>query len=244
MKLDDVKKLHLKRYREELGHFLVEGEHLVLELEKAAQDQPLLRDCELFVTHEYEHWRSPFFRTHLIGASHMAAVSDTKNPQGIVAVVPIPPPVPARRGERAVFLSGIQDPGNLGTILRTLSWFGGFRCLLGEGSVDPWNPKVVRATAGAIFHVPIEVDVPLESLQARFPRIACLDMQGERIESPQFPYYDCYVFGNEARGLPREALAAMGAQAYTIQGAGTVESLNVASTVSMCVYELKRAGQR
>jgi TrmH family RNA methyltransferase len=87
MKLDDVKKLHLKRYREELGHFLVEGEHLVLELEKAARTQPQLRDCELYVTHEYEHWRSPF-KVHLISASHMAAVADTKTPQGIVAVVP------------------------------------------------------------------------------------------------------------------------------------------------------------
>jgi TrmH family RNA methyltransferase len=239
MKLDDVKKLHLKRYREELGHFLVEGEHLVLELEKAARSQPLLGVCELYVTHEYEHWRSPF-PTHLIGASHMAAVADTKNPQGIVAVVPILPPPPIRRGERAIYLTEIQDPGNLGTTLRTLGWFGGFRCLLGPGSVDPWNPKVVRATAGAIFHVPIEIDVPLATLALRFPRIASLDMQGESIRSPQFPYYDCYVFGNEARGLPRDELAALGAQAYAIGGSGAIESLNVASAVSMCVYELNR----
>lgn len=239
MKLEDVKKLHLKRYREELGHFLVEGEHLVLELEKASLTQPLLRDCELYVTHQYEHWRSPF-KTHLIGASHMAAVADTKSPQGIVAVVPILPAPSAQRGERAVYLSEIQDPGNLGTILRTLGWFGKFRCLLGPGSVDPWNPKVVRASAGAIFHVPIELDVALDSLPVRFARIACLDMQGESIESPQFPYFDCYVFGNEARGLPREPMAAMGAQPFTIRGSGAIESLNVASAVNMCAHELNR----
>jgi TrmH family RNA methyltransferase len=98
----------------------------------------------------------------------------------------------------------------------------------------------VRATAGAIFHVPVEVEVPLQSLADRFARIACLDMQGETIDSPQFPYYDCYVFGNEARGLPRDELATLGAQAYTIGGSGAIESLNVASTVNMCVYELKR----
>jgi RNA methyltransferase, TrmH family len=239
MKLDDVKKLHLKRYREELGHFLVEGEHLVLELEKASLTQPLLRDCELYVTHQYEHWRSPF-KTHLIGASHMAAVADTKSPQGIVAVVPMLPASPAQKGERAVYLSEIQDPGNLGTILRTLGWFGKFRCLLSPGSVDPWNPKVVRASAGAIFHVPIELDVALESLPARFARLACLDMQGESIDSPQFPYFDCYVFGNEARGLPRESVAAMGAQPFTIRGSGAIESLNVASAVNMCAHELNR----
>lgn len=239
MKLDDVKKLHLKRYREELGHFLVEGEHLVLELEKASLTLPLLRACELYVTHQYEHWRSPF-RTHLIGASHMAAIADTKTPQGIVAVVPMLPAPPVQKGERAVYLSEIQDPGNLGTILRTLGWFGKFRCLLGPGSVDPWNPKVVRASAGAIFHVPIEIDVPLEALPERFARIACLDMQGESIDSPQFPYFDCYVFGNEARGLPREAVAAMGAAPFTIRGSGAIESLNVASAVNMCAHELNR----
>jgi len=241
MKLDDVKKLHLKRYREELGHFLVEGEHLVLELEKASLTQPLLQHCELYVTHQYGHWRSPF-KIHLIGASHMAAVADTKNPQGIVAVVPIPPPAPARAGERAIYLSEIQDPGNLGTTLRTLGWFGGFRCLLGPGSVDPWNPKVVRASAGAIFHVPVEIEVPVSSLGGRFANVACLDMQGERISSPQLVGCDCFVFGNEARGLPRAELAELGARAFAVPGCGAIESLNVAAAVNMCAYELSRAG--
>jgi TrmH family RNA methyltransferase len=66
-------------------------------------------------------------------------------------------------------------------------------------------------------------------------------MQGESVNSPQFPYYDCYVFGNEARGLPRDALAALGAQPYTIGGSGAIESLNVASAVNVCVYELSRS---
>jgi len=239
MKLDDVKKLHLKRYREEFGHFLVEGEHLVLELQKAAFNNPLLRGCELYVTPSHENWRSPF-KTHLIGASHMSQVADTKNPQGIVALVPILPTAPVRDGERAIYLHEIQDPGNLGTILRTLAWFGNLRCLLGPGSVDPYNPKVVRASAGAIFHVPIEIDVPLAALRERFPRIACLDMQGESVHSPQFKLFDCYVFGNEARGVPRQQLTALGVQPYTIGGIGAIESLNVAATVNMCVYELNR----
>jgi len=239
MNLHDVKKLHMKRYREEFGHFLVEGEHLVLELEKAAERDLALRGAELYVTHEYEHWRSPF-TMHVISTAQMAQVADTRTPQGIVAVVPIPPTSPVREGERAIYLSEIQDPGNLGTILRSLAWFGGFRCLLGPGSVDPWNPKVVRASAGAIFHVPVEVEVPLESLRDRFPRIACLDLQGDSIQSPSFARFDCYAFGNEARGLPRESLAALGAQPHAIKGAGTIESLNVASAVNLCVYELNR----
>ena len=241
MKLDDIKKLHQKKYRAEFGHFLVEGEHLALELQKAALQHPPLQRAELYVTGAYEHWQSPF-RTHLISDRQMAQLADTKTPQGILAVVPMTrePVAAAVEGERAVYLHEIQDPGNLGTILRTLAWFGRFRCLLSPGSVDPYNPKVVRASMGAIFHTPLELDVELAGLQQRFPRLACLDMQGTPVQSADFAAFDCYLFGNEARGVPREQLAALNAQPFTIGGSGAIESLNLAATVNMCAYELSR----
>lgn len=239
MKFDDLKKLHQKKYREEFGHYLVEGEHLVLELQKAAARNPQLQGCKLYVTAENEHWRGPFEK-HVVSNRRMEELSETKTPQGLVALVPMPRPTPALRGERAVYLHEIQDPGNLGTILRTLAWFGGLRCLLSPGSVDPYNSKVLRASVGAIFHVPVETDVPLVSLRARFPRLACLDMRGEPLQSATFREFDCYLFGNEARGVPRDQLAALDAQAFTIAGSGAIESLNVASAVNICVYELKR----
>jgi TrmH family RNA methyltransferase len=239
MKFDDVKKLHQKRYRDELGWFLVEGEHLVLELQKAAARNPLLLSCELYLTKEHEDWRSPFV-THVVKAAQMAQLSDTKTPQGIVALVPILPPPAPRSDEHAVYLHEIQDPGNLGTILRTLAWFGNLRCLLSPGSVDPHNSKVVRASMGAVFHVPIEFDVELLSLRERFGRLACLDMNGESVRSPHFRAFNCYLFGNEARGLPREQSAALNAQPFTIAGCGAIESLNLAAAVNMCVYELNR----
>ena len=242
MKLDDVKKLHQKRYREEFGYFLIEGEHLVLELEKAAAQNPALHDCEIYVTSEHEQRRSPF-TTHLISNIQMAGLAETRTPQGIVALVPLLPtavPTTTPAGEQAIYLYEIQDPGNLGTILRTLAWFGNFRCLLSPGSVDPYNSKVVRASTGAIFHVPIEIDVELGSLATRFPRIACLDMHGGSLQSPEFRQFDCYLFGNEARGVPREHLASLEMQPFTIAGNGAIESLNLASAVNMCVYELKR----
>ena len=243
MKLDDIKKLHQKKYRAEFGHFLVEGEHLLLELQKAAAHDPRLLRSQLLVTEAYQHWQSPF-RTQLISERQMAQIADTRTPQGILAVVPLPdasaPAAAPVAGERAIYLHEIQDPGNLGTILRTLAWFGGFRCLLSPGSVDPYNPKVVRASMGAIFHTPLELDVELHSLPPRFPRIACLDMQGERVQTAGFRDVDCYLFGNEARGVPREQLLALKAQPFTIAGCGSIESLNLASTVGMCVYELSR----
>ena len=239
MKFEDVKKLHQKRYREELGHYLVEGEHLVLELQKAAERNPELLACELYLTKEHEDWRSPFV-THVVKAAQMAQLSDTKTPQGIVALVPILPPPAAREDEQAIYLHEIQDPGNLGTILRTLAWFGNLRCLLSPGSVDPHNSKVVRASMGAIFHVPIESEVELRSLRERYATLACLDMSGAPVHSPEFAAFDCYLFGNEARGLPREQLTALGIQPFTIAGSGAIESLNLAAAVNMCVYELNR----
>jgi RNA methyltransferase, TrmH family len=239
MKFDDLKKLHQKRYREEFGFFLVEGEHPVLELQKAAAHNPLLMSCELYLTREHENWRGPFV-THVIKAAQMAQLSDTKTPQGIVALVPVLPPAAPRNDEHTIYLHEIQDPGNLGTILRTLAWFGGLRCLLSPGSVDPYNSKVGRASMGAIFHVPIEVDVQLSSLRERFARIACLDMAGEAVRCAGFKTFDCYLFGNEARGLPREELAALDVLPFTIPGAGVIESLNLAAAVNMCVYELNR----
>lgn len=241
MKLDDIKKLQQKKYRAEFGHFLVEGEHLVLELQKAALQNPLLQRSQLYVTSAYEHWQNPF-KTQVISERQMAQIADTKTPQGIIAVVPMLEGVApvSKPGERAIYLHEIQDPGNLGTILRTLAWFGNFRCLLSPGSVDPYNPKVVRSSMGAIFHAPMELDVELDSLRSRFGRIACLDMNGESLQSASFKTFDCYLFGNEARGVPREELAALGAKPFTIAGCGAIESLNLAATVNMCAYELSR----
>jgi len=241
MKLDDAKKLHQKKYREAFGAFLLEGEHLILELQKAAQQQPQLLKTHVFATEQYANFQHDF-PTTVVSEKHMAQLSDTKTPQGIIAAVPLltGAPTPLKNNERAVYLHEIQDPGNLGTILRSLAWFGGCRCLLSPGSVDPFNPKVVRASMGAIFHVTIEQEVALESLPARFDAIVSLDMQGEPIYSEGFKTSRCLVFGNEARGVPRDALAALHATPFTIPGSGKIESLNLASAVNMSLYELAR----
>lgn len=237
MKFEDIKKLHQKKFREEYGCFLLEGEHLVQELEKAAAANERLRASEIYLTRDYEHWQSSL-PIHVVNSRHMRQLGETREPQGIAAVVPLLVAPAQLPGERAVYLHEIQDPGNLGTILRTLAWFGGFRCLLSPDSVDLHNGKVVRASMGAIFHVAVEIDVPIDALPERFGRIASLDLHGRSIATPEFRDFDCYVYGNEARGLPREALADLKATAFTIAGTGAIESLNVATTVNICQYEL------
>ncbi|MEO8307317.1 MAG: RNA methyltransferase [Pseudomonadota bacterium] len=239
MKFEDIKKLHHRKFREELGYFLLEGEHLVQELQKAALKDERLRASEVYFTGDFAHWTTPL-KAEMVNSRHMMQISETRSPQGIAAVVPMLSTPEPQANERAIYLYEIQDPGNLGTILRTLAWFGGFRCLLSPDSVDVYNGKVVRASMGAIFHVPVELDVPLDAIAARYPNIASLDLQGKPITAPGFREFDCYVYGNEGRGLPRAALVALNAQPFTIAGTGAIESLNVATTVNICQYELHR----
>lgn len=249
MKLDDVKKLHQKKYRSQFGYYLVEGEHLILELFKAKASLPHLGDVTLYVTQAHENWATQFSDDAdlvVLTPKQMTNISDTKTPQGMIARVPLPvaQPVPTDSvaPSRFIYLHEVQDPGNLGTILRTLAWFGDFTLLLSPNSVDPFNSKVVRASMGAIFHLPIELDVPLTDLSSRFSSFAYLDLNGESISSPTFAHFDCYLFGNEARGVPRDALQTFDAKPYTIEGAGLIESLNLASAVSICSFQLSQQG--
>lgn len=250
MKFDQVKKLHQKKYRTEFGHYLLEGEHLVLELQQAAKIQTYLNNSILYVTPDYQEWAQqhlPNLVCNTITNKQMTQLSDTKTPPGIIACVPFAKKltsesmsnsIPEVSSQRAIYLHEVQDPGNLGTIIRTLAWFGNFRLLLSPNSVDPYNPKVVRSSMGAMFHVAIEQDVTLAELTQRFDRFAYLDMAGTNINEPSFSEYECYLFGNEARGVPREALISCNADAFTITGSGSIDSLNLASAVNISVYQL------
>lgn len=240
MKLDDVKKLHQKKYREEFGCFLAEGEHLVQELEKAAASNKALQASELYVTEHYADWETQFHK-HRVTERAMQQLSETKSPQGIVARVPTSALQQLPRQPRAVYLYEAQDPGNLGTILRTLGWFGGFECLLSPGCVDPFNSKVVRASMGAIFYVPLTLDASLDAIKSDFRHPAYLALSGQPLNSDNFRNTDCLIFGNEARGIPEDLLANSAASTYSIPGCGQIDSLNLSASVNMCIYELMRA---
>ena len=249
MTFEELRSLKEKSGRAALGHYLAEGEHLVLELGKALAQRPALAAARVLVSHEYLAAGLPAgFPTRLpmetLNARQIAALSDTRTPQGVMAVVPILPAPPPVVGERAVYLHEVQDPGNLGTILRTLAWFGGFRCLLSPDSVDPYNPKVVRASMGAVFTLPFESDVTLDDLRRRCPRVALMDAGGRPLSSGGFAAADGLMFGNEARGATPEMKALAGDAVFAVPGAAThraVESLNLATAVAVCAYELSRS---
>lgn len=248
MKLDDVKKLHQKKYRELFAYYLVEGEHLLLELQKFISmlpaTAPELKHIQLYVTQQGAKRANECglsMPQTLLSEKQMLQLSDTQSPQGMIACIPMSIHKLHRiKNQRFIYLHEVQDPGNLGTIIRTLAWFGNFSLLLSKNSVSPFNSKVVRASMGAIFHVPIEQDLTLDDLKARFDSFAYLDMHGHSIGSSDFQMHQCYLFGNEARGVPSTELSTLEAQAYTIKGCGVIDSLNLASAVNICVYQLSR----
>jgi TrmH family RNA methyltransferase len=245
MKFDDAKKLLKKKYRQQLEHFLLEGEHLLLELDKRLNDLANPPVITLFLTQQHAAITTRLHAQYndiVISEKQMLALSDTQTPQGIVACVPVyflnicrqnaKPP------SRFIYLHEIQDPGNLGTIIRTLAWFNGFGLLISPNSVDVFNAKVLRASMGALFHLPIEQDVLFESLPSRFKQFAVLDLHGQTIQSDSFGHFDCYLFGNEARGVPRQFLSELDSIPFTIEGDGQIDSLNLAMSVGMCAYRL------
>lgn len=248
MTFDDLKKLHQKKYRDEFGFFLAEGEHLILELGKAIVHRPELAATRILVSHEYRERGLPKgfplqLPIEVLNARQMSQLSETRSPQGVIAVVPHLRPLPVRAGERGIYLHQIQDPGNLGTILRSLAWFSGFRCLLSPGSVDPYNGKVVRGSMGAIFRVPLEIDIGISSLRDRYQRFALLDMRGKSVTSEAFKQCDCYLFGSESQGASPEMSTLANDAVFSIPGGDGVESLNLATTVNLCVYEITRSDQ-
>ena len=214
MTLDEVRQLQQKKFRDAAGCFVVEGEHLIIELQKALTRQPALADARLFVTPLHADWQSPFL-TQVISERQMAKIADTQNPQGMLAVVPHWPAPAPRPGERAIYLHEIQDPGNLGTIIRVADAAGADAIIITGRSVDLYNPKVVRSTTGSLFHVPIAVDVELDDVLVR-ARAAGLNILAADVKGDDLPGVaadgtltkpTAWLFGNEARGLTDEHLA-------------------------------------
>lgn len=185
---------------------------------------------------------------YTVSPAVMAVISEAETPPGAVAVVSFvdwaTERLLARPADLLVVLAGIQDPGNLGTILRTARAAGAGGVLLGEGTVDLYNPKVVRASAGSIFRIPVatEVAIPLTlaALASRqYRRIAAVPVGPVSYDEVDMSGPCALVFGNEARGLPSEVVSAVDEVASIPMGAST-ESLNVAISAAVFLFEAGR----
>ncbi len=233
--LKSARKLHDRKARREAGLFLAEGEHLLAEAARSG-----LRIVTAFV----EAGRPapagvPPGRVREVSPRELKRLAETETPQGVVAVVGMPPASPPLQPGLQVLLDGVADPGNLGAVLRAAVAFGAVRCVLGPGCVDPWNGKALRAAAGATFRlVPEEVaDLAAECRSlAGYVVYGLVPRGGLPLPEAPLPVQTALVLGNEARGITPAVMAA-GVRPLTIPMAGAVESLNAATALAVAAYE-------
>jgi TrmH family RNA methyltransferase len=163
-------------------------------------------------------------------------VASTETPQPVLAVVRMPDPAPAVTGhERVVVCAGIADPGNLGTILRSAEAAGFDAVACTPGTVDPYSPKTVRASAGALFHVPVLVDCDPASLG--LPLIGTKAEGGQPYTSADLTGPLALIVGSEAHGVPDDVHVE---QWISVPHAGRSESLNAAMAATLVVFEVRR----
>ncbi len=181
----------------------------------------------------------------MIKTAELSKLCDTKTPQGIVGVFHF-------RAESAqellnekiiIALENISDPGNMGTILRNCDWFGIKNILLSPDCAEMYNPKVIRASAGSLFHLNVfeEKDFigSLITLKESGFKLVCTDLNGSDLYEYQKNEKDLIILANEANG-PTENLLGICDHKITIPKIGEAESLNVASASAVILSELTR----
>ncbi|SEM98775.1 TrmH family RNA methyltransferase [Lihuaxuella thermophila] len=245
------KKLKTKKGRSESKTLLIEGEHLIMEAISARLPFHAVifdsgkKDAALSVLESYPV-QAPVYE---LASPLFTSVTETDSPQGVAAVVGIPDWSAeellsrGKSGATYLLLDAVQDPGNLGTIVRTAEAAGVTGIWLGKGTVDPFNPKVVRSGMGSLFRLPM---VQLDLAEA----ISLLKKDGVTVvgTSPRggvyhfeypFPAKSAILLGNEGRGVD-PALMALVDEMVQIPMPGKTESLNVSVTCAILIYERVR----
>jgi TrmH family RNA methyltransferase len=247
-----LRKLNRKKYRQEEQLFLLEGARAVEQL----LDNGTIRVEALFFDESQQYWHQQRWRDRAeqVNAFSMAEdifadVSDTDNPQGVLALCRIPDEATTNelvsREGLIIAFDGVQDPGNLGTIIRTASWFGVAGMISGKGTVDLFHPKVVRGTAGATGVIPYRNGDLAEELlifeSAGWP-IYLLDAgeDSQPLTTISSLTKGVVVVGNEAHGIDKQLISGSRhrlkiSSPHVQQG---VESLNAAVAGSIALYDL------
>jgi RNA methyltransferase, TrmH family len=238
-----------RKHRDKQGLFIVEGTHLVQEaLRHRANIQVIAYSIERGISEELREWYDEG-ELEWIGVSEavLAKCTDTQTPQPVFAVVGKSEheidSLLRLEGSLVVVVDGVQDPGNLGTIIRSADAVGADGVLLGRGTVDLYNPKTVRSTMGSLFHLPIiEAELPEVLRQASERGIQVL---GTSLQASS----TCYeadlrpatwiIVGNEGRGVSTE-VSSIVTRNVIIPIPGHAESLNVAMATTVLLYEALR----
>lgn len=236
-KIKGLKKLHQRKYRKQTNTFLIEGMHLMEEALASDWTVKEIIVSEKTVIPETANQLSVIEVTEQV----FKELSFTASPQGMMAVVEMKREE-AVNGELVVLLDALQDPGNVGTIIRTADAAGADGIILGSGCVDLYNDKVIRATQGSIFHLPIlhadlEEEVPRLKEADYSVWVTALE-KAENYKNLSVSQKTALIFGNEGSGV-KDSLLQKADERVTIPILGKAESLNVSIAAGVLLYYLK-----
>ena len=176
-------------------------------------------------------------------------LSHLQSPEGILAIVDLPwedfaqpQPLDTLPPGPGFLLDAIQDPGNLGTIIRTADWFGLRAVICGPGTVDLLNPKTLRSSMGSVFRVDVRYVASIEPLlPAATVPIWAATMEGEPLQAGRLSGSPYVLLGNEANGLDERLLSSPNVKPLTIPGQGGAESLNVSIAAGILAWHLAQS---
>ena len=236
-----LKSLQHKKDRTEHGLFLVEGYKSVIEFINSSYQVEAIYHTASFASKMLN--LSQKINLYNISVTEIEKISSLKTPQQVIALVKIPA-WPALNNAKfkkkfSLVLDGIQDPGNMGTIIRTADWFGIGNIICSEDTVDVYNPKVVQASMGSLSRINVHYTNLASVLHhANLPVFGAM-LNGENIYNTDFGAEGLIVMGNEGNGL-RPEIEKLINKAVTIPRTGSAESLNVAIATALFCSEIKR----
>ena len=240
-----VRQLEQKKYRRREGLFVAEGAKVVGDLMQHSQPRML------FATSEYLNARPQLsqmdYEVIRITDDELRRLSFLQHPQQVLALFPLPSPshsLTPSSSHLSLALDGVQDPGNLGTIIRIADWFGIENIYCSEDTVDAWNPKVVQATMGSIARVNIiYMNLPemLDTLPDDFPVYGTF-LDGENIYQQPLSENGLIVMGNEGNGISEAVRSRITHRLLipSFRQGDTAESLNVAIATAITCSEFRR----
>jgi RNA methyltransferase, TrmH family len=241
-RLRELRRLQDRKHRRETGLFVAEGEDLVAEalrhgVAPATVFSVAGAGLPFALPPEVEHVEA--------GADALSAVSSLGSGSRVIGVFekasvessrPQPDDLLADRRPVSLYLHDVADPGNVGAVLRSAHAFGASAVILSERTADPFGPKAVRASMGAIFAVPV-ARASLDDARAGRRAIALVPGEGKPLREVDPGPDTLFVLGAERSGLPPGLVDSCDAVAHVPLVAGAAESLNVAMTATLCLYE-------
>ena len=227
-----IRSLHHKSGRKELGLFIVEGMKM---LQEALSNQVFV--IHLVVSDSEDVLQAISSKGHptkKCSTSEMQRISNLKTASEVLVILKMQSYVDIPSSDQLIVLDNIQDPGNLGTIIRIADWFGIQHIVASENTVDIYNPKTIQATMGSIFRVKVHYTQLSEYLSKQRVPIYGAVMDGESIEDCSMSSPAILVIGNEGQGISNEVSKAI-THPITIPKIGGAESLNAAVACGILV---------